>query len=321
MVEPSADLSILEMSNSKFIVGNWGTTSLKLMLVEVSDGSIDILDDREGPGAHKLRQEEFGKTLFSIASDWLVASDGNPVLLAGMVGSTIGWKEVDYLDIADCGKQSFLQTTCFVDQGHDIHIVKGLKYQSGDGEFDVMRGEEVEIAGALACYPELGGGEQVLCIPGTHAKWVKLFDGRISSFTTSVAGELFAGLKQNGVLIPSNVQIPDEPSEYFGLGVQAALKSDKVLVHQLFSARTRQLLKGETAEQAADRLSGIVIASDVAGMLKQLDDLEQNIIVIGNDSLVDRYCRAIRTCGKRAIAMPTLKASSLGFSKIIQTLK
>ncbi len=309
------------MSNSKYIVGNWGTTSLKLMLIEVCDEDVKVLEDREGPGAKKVQHDQFGNVLFEVAADWFDRSDGNPIFLAGMVGSTIGWKEIDYLDVATCEKFKFLETVCFQEQGREIQIVKGLKYQSSDGEFDVMRGEEVEIAGALAEFPELSIGEQVLCVPGTHAKWVKLLDGQIQSFSTSVAGELFAGLKQNGVLIPSNSQLPVEPSAYFEKGVKSALATQKAFVHQLFSARTGQLLKGETAAQATERLSGLIIANDVAGALMRLDDLDQNIVVIGNDSLVDRYCLTIRACGKRATPMATLKASSLGFSQIIQSMK
>jgi len=74
-----------------------------------------------------------------------------------------------------------------------MHILPGLKQ---DKNPDVMRGEETQIAGFLAGNPDFDG---VLCLPGTHTKWVHISAKEIVSFQTVMTGELFALLSQNSV--------------------------------------------------------------------------------------------------------------------------
>ena len=52
-----------------------------------------------------------------------------------------------------------------------------------------MRGEETQIAGALALLPDFDG---VFCLPGTHSKWAHVSAGEVVSFQTYMTGELFA---------------------------------------------------------------------------------------------------------------------------------
>ena len=51
-----------------------------------------------------------------------------------------------------------------------------------------MRGEETQIAGFLSENPAFEG---VLCLPGTHTKWVRIDAGEIVHFRTFMTGELF----------------------------------------------------------------------------------------------------------------------------------
>ena len=57
-----------------------------------------------------------------------------------------------------------------------LFIVPGLSQASPP---DVMRGEETQIAGFLAAHPGFDG---VLCLPGTHTKWVHLSAGEVVEF-------------------------------------------------------------------------------------------------------------------------------------------
>ena len=54
-----------------------------------------------------------------------------------------------------------------------------------------MRGEETQILGALTLDPTLRRGRRLLCLPGTHTKWVLLEDGIMCEFLTALTGELF----------------------------------------------------------------------------------------------------------------------------------
>ena len=56
-----------------------------------------------------------------------------------------------------------------------------------------MRGEETQIAGFLSEFPGFDG---VVCLPGTHTKWVHLSAGEIVSFRTFMTGELFGLLQR-----------------------------------------------------------------------------------------------------------------------------
>ena len=66
-----------------------------------------------------------------------------------------------------------------------------------DKPADVMRGEETQIAGFFF---ENQGFDGVLCLPGTHSKWVQISAGEIVSFRTFMTGEIFALLADRSVL-------------------------------------------------------------------------------------------------------------------------
>ncbi|MDO7785572.1 2-dehydro-3-deoxygalactonokinase, partial [Escherichia coli] len=67
-----------------------------------------------------------------------------PVVMAGMVGSNVGWKTAPYLPVpvsfSDIGQQ-------LTAVGDNIWIVPGLCV-SRDNHHNVMRGEETQLLGA-----------------------------------------------------------------------------------------------------------------------------------------------------------------------------
>ena len=65
-------------------------------------------------------------------------------------------------------------------------IVPGVSTLA-DGRADVMRGEEVQMLGAVAAGLVPPGA--LLCQPGTHCKWAWMEDGRIARFRTAMTGE------------------------------------------------------------------------------------------------------------------------------------
>jgi 2-dehydro-3-deoxygalactonokinase len=44
-------------------------------------------------------------------------------------------------------------------------------------------------------------GRWLLCLPGTHTKWVVVEDGLVREFFTAPTGELFALLRDRSVLV------------------------------------------------------------------------------------------------------------------------
>jgi len=86
-------------------------------------------------------------------------------------GSTFGWLEAPYLlcpEAIDSVAGSLARAR------PDVHIVPGMRCANPLGAPDVMRGEETQLLGALALHPALAQGRHLVCMPGTHTKWVAL---------------------------------------------------------------------------------------------------------------------------------------------------
>jgi 2-dehydro-3-deoxygalactonokinase len=167
------------MSEPAFIAGDWGTSRLRLYLC---DASGHVLARAEGEGAaapdHAAR--------FTVAvAGWDKAHGKLPALLGGMVGSTVGWKEVPYLSCPARPEALAAAALRFEHEGRAFAIIPGLKCVNRTGAPDVMRGEEVQILGALNLHPQLARGRHIFCMPGTHAKWVAVEEGAVTEFQTA----------------------------------------------------------------------------------------------------------------------------------------
>src|SRR5206468_2126300 len=141
--------------------------------------------------------------------------------------------------------------------GRAIAILPGLSCRGKTGAPDVMRGEETQILGALHLYPQLTKGRHLLCLPGTHTKWVAVSDGAVSQFQTALTGELFELLRRHSVLVRDSSEV-DGQSPAFALGVDFARQNRKAdLLGLLFSTRSRVVTGEMAAGDAASYLSGL----------------------------------------------------------------
>ncbi|NJM35069.1 MAG: 2-dehydro-3-deoxygalactonokinase, partial [Rhodomicrobium sp.] len=151
--------------------------------------------------------------------------------------------------------------TLFTARGARIFIAPGLSCTNPFGMPDVMRGEEVQILGALT---QSGTDAGVFCLPGTHAKWVIAEGGAVTNFFTSMQGELYDLLARRSILADS---LP--PAEgVFGHAFDEAVAVMRdhpalSLSHALFSIRSRRLIGGLAAPDAHAALSGLLIGADV----------------------------------------------------------
>ena len=68
----------------------------------------------------------------------------------------------------------------------DTVIMPGLRDLLSDSMPDVMRGEETQLAALLG---NLAVGSHLVCLPGTHSKWVGVRDGRIQRIATAMTGQ------------------------------------------------------------------------------------------------------------------------------------
>jgi 2-dehydro-3-deoxygalactonokinase len=250
------------MSEPTFIAGDWGTSRLRLYLCDVR-GSVLARGEGEGASAPDCA----GRFAAAVAP-WDKAHGVLPAVLGGMVGSTIGWKEVPYLYCPAKPQAIAGAALRFEAGGRAIAILPGLSCIGKTGAPDVMRGEETQILGALRLHPALARGRHLFCLPGTHAKWVAVEDGAVTQFQTALSGELFELLRRHSVLTRDGGEV-DEDSAALTRGLDfVRANPDTDLLHLLFSTRAR-VVTGEMAKSdAASYLSGLVLGKDVATALK-----------------------------------------------------
>ena len=149
-----------------------------------------------------------------------------------------------------------------------------------------MRGEETQLLGLGALRPGFDG---VVCMPGTHSKWVQLSGRRVERFTTAMTGELFEVLRTHSVLRHSfagPLQGPDrEPG--FQAGLAAGIEAPQKLPATLFKVRAGSLLSGRTTDWCAGFLSGLLIGTEIGAQRDWIGGSE--VAIVGDAGLAGLY--------------------------------
>ena len=293
------------MDREHYIAGDWGTSRLRLSLCLGEK----VIETRQGPGIGALR-EPAADTVRPLIATWRDTYGPLPLVLCGMAGSRNGWREAPYLPCPADARALREAALRFEADGIQVAIAPGLSCTSRLGSPDVMRGEETQIAGAIALHPGLGKGRHLLCLPGTHAKWAYLEDGHVHDFVTALTGELFALLRDGSTLagasaqgVQSGPRGPHEDSDGFERGLDAAAELGTAsLLHALFAVRSRQLIDGRSHDWALSYLSGLMIGSDVRGAIP-LFNASEGAVLIGDAALNERYARALRRFGLAASSL------------------
>ncbi|HKX65197.1 MAG TPA: 2-dehydro-3-deoxygalactonokinase, partial [Rhizomicrobium sp.] len=208
------------MSKAVFIAGDWGTSRLRLYLC---DAGGNVLARGEGEGASV---PDCAARFAAAVAPWDKAHGILPAILSGMVGSTIGWREVPYLKCPARPSAIAAAALRFDARDRGIAILPGLTCRGKTGAPDVMRGEETQILGALRLHANLTKGRHLFCLPGTHAKWVSVIDGAVTQFQTALSGELFELLRRHSVLVRDSGEV-DAQSPAFMLGLDFARQNRK----------------------------------------------------------------------------------------------
>lgn len=270
-----------------WVAVDWGTTHLRAWAMR----GADVMAHAQSADGHStLAGGDFEGALLGLIGEWLGPGQ-TLVLAAGMVGARQGWSEAPYRPVP-CAPVAAgaLMAVPTRDPRLAVRIVPGL---SQDAPADVMRGEEVQIAGYLA-----GQGSQTatLCLPGTHSKWVQLANGSVIRFDTAMTGELYALLSGQSVLRHAMAGSAWDDAT-FATAVTEALKRPAVL-DELFAIRAQSLLQGLSPGAARARLSGLLIGAEIAMRRVRMDAL-QEVAVIGEGRIVALYTEALRIAGLR----------------------
>ena len=277
------------------ITVDWGTSNFRAALLDAQGTIVDQIEREQG--ILRLTRDAMAQAYHDLLSPWLDSQPGVPVIMAGMVGSIDGLVEVPYLacptDLDGLAENMVMVTD--VDPDRPVFIVPGLSGRSVAGSYDVMRGEEVQIVGALAALENEDSA--VFCLPGTHSKWVDVEKSCVTRFSTSMTGDVYAALREHSILART-IDGDARDLAVFEQGLARAVQPGGLL-HHLFSARSDVLLGDLTEARAGTYLSGLLIGHEVAAMLKIVDP-GLPLFVIGGRALTDLYVHAIEHAGREA---------------------
>jgi 2-dehydro-3-deoxygalactonokinase len=228
-----------------------------------------------------------------------------------MIGSNRGWIEAPYVP-CPAGLDDLARALVWAED--DIAIVPGVCDSAGD-RADVMRGEEVQLLGAV-------GDAKIppdcrVCHPGTHNKWVNVAAGRIGTFRTVMTGELFNLLKEHSILADL-LALPVEPGDAFNAGVRHGLEMDD-LQAELFSVRARVLLGKAAREDAASYTSGLLIGGDLRIGLGSAS--AEPVMVLARPELTRLYCAALATAGHEATELDGEQCFLSGIKHIAERIQ
>ncbi len=273
-------------------VVDWGTTRLRAWLLD-DDGKV-LAERRGDDGLITAREAGFSKVL----ERHLAAMDAPaslPVVICGMAGSRQGWIEAPYVDVP-APINAILQGAIRVpDVARDVRIVPGLAQRLADAP-DVMRGEETQLAGADL--PAIG--QHLVCMPGTHSKWVLVEDGAVSGFGTWPTGELFSVLATHSILRHSLGEQPAAVAagnDGFRYWCRQALEDGGDISSRLFAIRAAGLLQDLTSDKAAARLSGLLIGGEIASARRRYGTVGGSVVLVGSGALAALYAEALGLAG------------------------
>jgi 2-dehydro-3-deoxygalactonokinase len=267
---------------------DWGTSSLRGARLGTTG---QVLESREFlRGILTVPPGQFEAVFHEHFDDWMQA-EGALCLISGMAGSRQGWQEAPYCP-CPAGFAELGQQLLWLQPGR-IALVPGLRCLGDDALHtpDVMRGEEVQIFGALQLAER---DSATLVLPGTHSKWVQVQSGRVTHFKTFMTGEVYALLSQHSILGKTLDLNGAFDEAAFVQGVDQSQTTGSVL-HHLFAVRTLGLFERLSAAQLPSYLSGLLIGEELRTQTVSIDSAP--VILIGSHALARRYTLALQHLG------------------------
>lgn len=289
-----------------FLSCDWGTSSFRLRLIqkegltvlaeESNDGGIAIIfqswqkqnkDEKERSFFYqayilsqiKRLEEKVGYSLKDL-----------PLLVSGMISSSIGMKELAYKQLP------------FRIDGSDLHwevieATEGFPYKmilisGAQTNNDVLRGEETLLVGCNANNDE---AHRTYIFPGTHSKHMQVQYGIASGFKTYMTGEFFDLLATKSVL-SSSVEKSKELGKHSKKSFQAGILqgAETSILHSAFSVRTNQLFKKNTPVENYHFLSGLLIGAELSDLIKGSPFA---VTLVCSEALRNQYEQGLQTIG------------------------
>ncbi len=302
----------LDLEKTALIAVDWGTSSLRVARL---DAHGQVLEEQASSrGILTIPTGEFASFFIAGYASW-TGIPGVICLISGMAGSKQGWVEAPYC-ACPAGFNEVAAKLHWIDHKTapcPIAIVPGLTCEHAHAP-DVMRGEEVQIFGAMQL---TGLRDGIFVLPGTHSKWAQVKNGRVLNFRTYMTGEIYALLSQHSILSKTVSADATFDEAAFADGVLLSSRGTQgSLLHTAFSTRTLSLFNRRSAGALASYLSGLVIGEELR--LQEITNGAE-VVLIGSATLTLRYTQALALKGIYARTLGS-EASWAGLHALRQSL-
>lgn len=293
------------MKELYWIAVDWGSSNLRVWALDKRHKVLDSFSSSDG--MLSLETGDFEPLLLEKISNWVAGDVNIPVLCCGMVGAKQGWLEAPYATVP----YNLMQDTDSVKvicRGNrlDVRILGGLKQNN---PADVMRGEETQIRGFLSVFSDFDG---IICLPGTHTKWVHVSAGEVVSFRTFISGELFA-LMSNYSVLKYSVNSDGWSDQEFKSAVSESISNPQKIFSDFFKLRADDLLNKVAKSVLRSKLSGYIIGAELAGAKPYW--LGQNVVILADNNLSKTYKAALEGQGIFAQEVDATKCTLDGLSQ------
>jgi|ERR1700754_2193140 len=286
-----------------FFSCDWGTSTLRLSLVNSENGSIMASENSDlgiaktfalwntADNANKNSRVSFYLDVLqnhikNIELKLNTSLSGVKLFISGMASSSIGLVELPYSELPFTLSGSEFNVRHLPAQenfNHAVIIISGVK--SVD---DVMRGEETQLIGCIDATADVSK-HQLFIFPGTHSKHIYVSDNTITGFKTYMTGDFFELLSKKSILSNSvekenNLEDPECLSS-FKQGVIDAVNSN--LLNAVFKVRTNSLFDIYNKKQNFTYLSGLLIGTELKDLITS--DAETIHLICGSG--LEKYYR------------------------------
>jgi len=244
--------------------------------------------DSAAAGSNKVLLEGW-KRMYDEALEQMGITDEQVtrIFASGMSTSPYGIKEIPHqvipISIEEFAKNhpSYYETEYFQ---KNFELIQGLKTIGDEiAAVNNMRGEEIEIIGALEELPEeYKGKTAAMIMPGSHTHVALIRDGKIQDILSTFSGELFYALKSSTVLAPIlNVPVEKFCEEQVRKGYENLQKYG--FNRAIYICHAMRLFEEGTKEDRVSYAEGVIMGDILAGLEQRCEekwkDCETAVIV------------------------------------------
>lgn len=306
------------MNVDNILCCDWGTSSFRLRLLNLKGEIIAETSSEQGILATHELWEKLEEAEATKKFDFYLAYIRNqmaslhcndaidvlslPIVISGMASSSIGMKNLPYTTLPFNLNGSVGYEVIVQENKIPILLVTGVA-----SDEDIMRGEETQIMG-LYHLPNLQDNlptQATYILPGTHSKHIEVANGLIVNFKTFISGELFHLLQATGTISKSILagKGDDINNPKYAMAFDKGVRQSKngLLLNELFKIRVNDILNQLTKEENYYYLSGLLIGSELAYLVKG-EQIKNKIVIGASNQLASYYKQALKVIGLEAVS-------------------